>query len=131
MNVIRQSESRQGGFTLLEAIIAMSIFLIGILAVMKMQYGVVRNNTSGDVMTQASYMAQTKMEELKNLQDITQILSTPASTTSGIFTTSWFATNPVDGGSRLLTVTVSWNRGFRGQGTREVKLVSLSQGGGV
>ena len=122
----------QSGFTLLEAIIAMTIFVIGTLAVLAMQYGVVRNNTSGDVMTQATYLAQVKMEELKNSQDVTMIpTATCAATVNGIFTTSCTVNNPVAGGSRLFTVTVTWARGSRGAGTRQVQLISLSQGGGV
>jgi prepilin-type N-terminal cleavage/methylation domain-containing protein len=60
---------KDGGFTLLEVMIAMAIFSIGILGVVGMQHLVVRGTASGNAVTQELMLAQRIMEEMKNTQN--------------------------------------------------------------
>lgn len=59
----RRADDR--GFTLIEVLIGISIFAIGMLAVAKMQMATVRNTTLGNVTSQATMLAHQKMEEIK------------------------------------------------------------------
>lgn len=64
------SRSIQRGFTLLEVVVAMSIFVIGILATVQMGFFAVRNVTSGNIVTQATLLAQSRMEQIKNTENL-------------------------------------------------------------
>jgi type IV pilus assembly protein PilV len=125
------------GFTLIEALIAMAIFSIGILAVGSMQISNTRNNTTGNITTQATMLARQKIEELKTVPDVTELTSgtdpnNPIDVdgnSGGIYTRQWNVTNPLGGStSRQVSVTVSWNR--RGQ-NRSVMLESITRGNGT
>jgi type IV pilus assembly protein PilV len=65
MNQIQARRSAEGGFTLIEVLIGVSIFAIGMMAVAKMQYATVRNTTVGNLTSQATMLAHQKMEEIK------------------------------------------------------------------
>jgi type IV pilus assembly protein PilV len=62
-------ERNQGGFTLLEVMIAMAVFSIGILGVIGMQHLVVRGTASGNAVTQELMLAQRVIEQIKNTGD--------------------------------------------------------------
>jgi len=126
---------RNRGFTLIEALIAMAIFSIGILAVGSMQLWNTKNNTTGNLTTQATMLARQKVEELKN-EDIGVLTSGTYSdpnnpvdengNSGGIYTRTWnIAGSPT---LRQITVRVNWNR--RGQ-NRTVELESLTRGNGT
>ncbi len=55
------------GFTLIEVLIALVIFAIGMLAVAKMQGESIRGNTFSDLMTVAKTLAEAKMEQLMSV----------------------------------------------------------------
>jgi prepilin-type N-terminal cleavage/methylation domain-containing protein len=55
---------RQNGFTLLEVIIALVIFAIGILGVAAMQLRAIQGNSSGQRLTEASAEAQAMIESI-------------------------------------------------------------------
>ena len=55
------------GFTLLEVLIALTVFSVGLLAMGEMTMHVIRNGALGKKMTEASIMAENKLEELKAL----------------------------------------------------------------
>ena len=55
------------GFTLLEVILAICIFTVGIMAVASMQMSTINLNSSALVLTEALNVAQDKMEELIGL----------------------------------------------------------------
>jgi type IV pilus assembly protein PilV len=115
------------GFSLIEAMIAIAIFSIGILAVGSMQLWNSKNNSTGNFTTQATMLARQKIEELKTVTDITALASD--SDAISIYTREWNVTNPHGNStSRQLTVTVSWNR--RGQ-NRSVVLESFTRGNGT
>ena len=65
MKRVQPRLSGESGFTLIEILIGISIFAIGMLAVAKMQMATVRNTTLGNVISQATMLANQKMEEVK------------------------------------------------------------------
>ena len=125
------------GFTLIEVLIAMAIFAIGILAVASLQLSNTKNNTTGNITTQATMLARQKLEELKTVPDVTTLTSgtdpnnplDADGNTGGIYNRKWNVSNPLGGStSRQISVTVSWNR--RGQ-NRSVVLESITRGNGT
>lgn len=62
----KQSTNQQG-FTLIEILIAITVFSIGILAVAAMQVSSIKGNSSASGLTEAVTLAQDKMEELMSL----------------------------------------------------------------
>lgn len=59
----------QCGFTLIEIMIAMTVFAIGILAVGTMQISAVKGNSYASGLTEAIAVAQNQMEQLMSLDD--------------------------------------------------------------
>ena len=53
------------GFTLVEVLMAITIFSIGFLAVSTLVIATTRNNTTGNIMTKATMLARGKIEQLK------------------------------------------------------------------
>lgn len=60
-------KKNQNGFTIIEIMIAMAVLAIGILGVAKMQLSAVKGNSSACGLTEATIIAQDKMEELMAL----------------------------------------------------------------
>lgn len=126
----------KNGFTLIEVLIAIAVFSVGILAVASMQLWNTKNNTSGNIMTQATMLARAQIEQLKNVADVTTLtngtdpnLIDESGNPGGIYARSWTVTNPLGGNtSRLIEVTVNWNR--RGQ-NRSVVLTTITRGNGT
>jgi type IV pilus assembly protein PilV len=126
------------GFTLIEVLITIAIFAIGVLAVASMQYWSVRNTASGNIMTLASNLARAQMETLKSLPDVTSLANGASPNPidadgnpnpDGIFTRTWVIANPLGtSGTRRIDVTVGWRR--NGQ-NRSVVLTSISRGNGT
>ena len=122
------------GFTLLEVMMAMAIFSIGILAVVGIQHMIVRGNANGNVVTQQLMLAQRVMERLK-------INSAPSSLSSSVqpdidmngdnggpYTVRSTVTNPIGGNSsRFITVTVT----KAGPGGHPLTIQSLTHGNGI
>lgn len=54
------------GFSLIEAMVAMAILGVGLLAVLKMTYVYIRSNAYNQMRSQISTLAQDKMEELRS-----------------------------------------------------------------
>lgn len=118
------------GFTLLEVLIAIAIFSIGILGTMAMQYRVVSGTTSGNVVTQEMLLAQWVMEQKKNGGDVTTLNSTiPAEVDPGPYTITVTPLNPLASNfARFMTVTVSRAGGVGGH---PVTIRSLTVGNGI
>ena len=125
------------GFTLIEVMITMAIFSIGVLAVASMQYWSVRNTASGDIMTMAANLARSQMETLKSEPVVATLVNGSGpnnpidadGSPGGIFTRTWVITNPLGGsGTRQIDVTVGWSRYGR---SRSVVLTAISRGNGT
>jgi prepilin-type N-terminal cleavage/methylation domain-containing protein len=119
------------GYMLIESLIAIAIFSIGFLAVATLVLSATRNNTNGNILTQANMLAREKTEELKSTTDLTELDDTSAvpETIGGIFTRSWTANDSLKSGtSREIEVTVSWSR--KGK-NHNVVLKTMTKGSGI
>lgn len=134
---IRKTLKEQNGFSLIELLIAMSVLAIGMLAAASMQYSAVRNNTQGNVSTQASMLAKAQLEMLKN-QDIGSAVLAPGDyndpasidengNPGGIYNRSW-KIDPLGAAARRIRVTVEWTRFGE---SRSVVMRSNTKGSGV
>ena len=134
---IKKERVRERGFTLLEVLIAISIFAVGVLAVATMQISATRGNRLGNELTQATTLAQQQIEALKGADFSSATLAlgnyndpdnpiVETSSGAGLFNRSWvIAANTTF--SRLVTVTVSWTIGTN---TYNVVLSTVTRGGG-
>lgn len=57
----------ESGFSMVEVLMAMAIFAIGFLGVSTLVIATTKNNTTSNIMTQASMLAREKVEHLKAL----------------------------------------------------------------
>ena len=129
----------QKGYMLIEALIAIAIFSIGFLAVATMVFSATRNNTRGNILTQANMLARQQLEQLKNTPDITTLPSDPTTTTEsgieangdpgGIYTRTTTIEDTLKfNTSRAVEVTVNWT--WRGQ-SRSIVLNTITKGNGT
>ena len=77
------------GFTLIEVLIAIAIFSIGILAVGSMQLWNTKNNTTGNITTQATMLARQKIEELRAVQEDLKDIVLPDNDKVGPYNREW------------------------------------------
>jgi type IV pilus assembly protein PilV len=135
------------GFTLLEVLIAVSIFAVGLLAVASMQLTSIQGNAFGNEMTTATFLAQAQLEWLKSQSldengplDPTPDMGFPQppfvdannpmdanGTPGGIYNRSWEVLAGPSGDSRRIAVTVAWSSGM---GSHSVTLRTITRGGG-
>jgi prepilin-type N-terminal cleavage/methylation domain-containing protein len=134
----------QDGFTLIELMIAMAILAISMIAAVSMHFGTARNNTNGNIITQANMLAKTQLETLKNMNitalsqggpfpsaDLSTIpLVSADGQNGGIFRRYWTIQN-LGTDARRITVTVEWNRMGMFGGQRRVVISSNTKGNGV
>ena len=117
--IIRTTVKTQKGLSLIELMIAMSVLALGMLAAASMQYSAVRNNTTGNVNTQAAMLAEAQLEILKN-QDIDSAALAPGDYSDptpidengnpgGIYNRSW-RIDPLGASARRIRVTVQWTK---------------------
>ena len=116
------------GFSLIEVLIAMAIFSIGVLAVGTLILSTTRNNTNGNILTQATMLARAKIEGKKREADAGPLSCGVPETNideqgnpGGIYT--YECDISPEGDSQRIQVTVSWTR--RGQ-SRSVVLTTLN-----
>ena len=110
------------GFTLIEVLIAIAVFSIGILAVSAMQMTSVKGNASARRVTEATALAENPIERLLELPyDHNDLNPDPAlnphQATSGPYEIDWTVTDTdLDGDgtndSKTVSVTVNWT--YRG-----------------
>ena len=130
---------RRAGFTLLEIIVALGVFGVGMLSLTAMQLHAMRGGSSGRHASQAAAIAQSRMEELQRLQWTNAALA-PNNTWSAPFTVNnTVQSNPnqveqaysrdervsnvVVGWTRNIDVRVTWDE--RNRPNRSVTLSSI------
>lgn len=124
---------------LIEALISIAIFSIGFLAVATLVLSATRNNTRGNILTQANMLARQSLEQLKNTPDITTLPSDSTTTTEsgidangdpgGIYTRTTTIEDTLKfNTSRAVQVTVNWTRQGR---NRSVVLRTITKGNGT
>ena len=134
-------EKNESGFSIIEMLIALAILAVGMLAVARMQLATVKNTTIGNLTTEATMLAQAKMEEIKNTADITTIadgdyveadIDADGNAGSGIYTRTTTITTPaapLDTSLRVVRVEVAWSSVHGGE--RTVTLDSITHGQGI
>ena len=60
---------RQSGFSMVEVLVAILLLTVGLLALAKMQTQAVASNNFGNQLTEATFLAQDKLEELRLLNE--------------------------------------------------------------
>ena len=104
--------NKEKGFTLLEVLIAISIFAIGILGVASMQITAIGGNTSARTHTEAATWAADRVERLMALPythaDLAQ--GNHNAPNEGIYAISWTVTDdtPITN-TKTIAVIVTWN----------------------
>ena len=131
-------KSTNRGFSLIEVMVAMAIFSIGILAVGSMQLSTAKNNTTGNITTQATMLARQKIEELKsqNIADLTVVDKQPDPNNpidangdpGGAYIRYWSIED--SGIFRKITVYVDWKEKVEGDKSRNrrAKLETITRG---
>jgi type II secretory pathway pseudopilin PulG len=127
------------GYMLIEALIAIAIFSIGFLAVATLVLSATRNNTNGNILTQANMLARQTLEQVKNTPDITTLPSGPTTNTEsgidadgnpgGIYTRTTKIEDILGfNSSRSIEVSVSWQ--WRGR-NRSIVMSTITKGKGI
>ena len=129
-----RADNRQGGFTLLEVLVSVTILTIGLLGIAGMQLSAIRGNATARNMTEGVTWAQDRLEELLSLEYDDSLLDDDNADLGGPtvyndtnapagFTINWEVdeNNPV-ANCKQITVTVSWQDEAL---VRNVRLVSL------
>ena len=109
------------GFTIIELLFALVILAISVLALAGLQIASTRGNFFSNNLTQATYLAQDRLEYLKNVEFKDAVLSAgthsdgpititvPGSYSSVAFTRSHKVTDHIR--YKEITCTISWNDG--------------------
>jgi len=104
---------KQDGFTLIEVLIALTIFAVGLLAIAAMQTSAIRMNATGNRLSELSTVGIEKFEELMSLPSTNALLAagtyTDPSPPPG-YTVTWTVGQDVfSANSRRITLTVTGN----------------------
>jgi type IV pilus assembly protein PilV len=122
--------SKDEGFTLIEILVAITLFAIGILGATSMQIMALQTNAKANRKTEALAVASEQMEKLIN-QDYADIDSSQTNMVIGddanenvsdVYTLSWNVADdsPVND-TKTITVTVTWN--YKGQHTETISRI--------
>ena len=104
---------RDGGFTLIELMIAMTVLIIGIAGILSMQMTAMRSSAYSRHATEASVLGEDTMEALRTVP-VASIVDTAAESINehgipdagGLYTREWTITD--DGTIATLVVVVRW-----------------------
>lgn len=95
------------GFTLLEVVIAILVFSVGIIAVASMQVTSIHNNSAAIRYTQASQLAANQAEQMMTTPYTTLASGGPVLSDDNVYTINWTVDGTVNN-TRRITVTVAW-----------------------
>jgi prepilin-type N-terminal cleavage/methylation domain-containing protein len=120
------------GTTLIEVLIAMTIFAVGLLGIGQLVDATQRNNLTGHALTRATMLAQEKIESLKllsidGMKDLCPVDGDPENI-DALFERTCSVDESYSSSVNIIEVTVSWKR--KGQ-TRDVTLKTMTFGGGT
>jgi prepilin-type N-terminal cleavage/methylation domain-containing protein len=106
--------SNNKGFTLVEVMIGMAIFVIGYLAVASMQMVAIKGDSNARKTTEAATLAADRLETLMILPYDNIPVEAPdreGTVIQGAYTVKWeFDPGPLDN-TKLITITVTWQHG--------------------
>ena len=111
---------REGGFTVVEVLVAIVVLSITLMALGPIMAGITRGNRYGQHVTSASARVQEKIEELKSrpyaeIENGSDVLTAPG------MTRTWkVVSEPVEGALKEVDVSVSWKE--PGNKTRTVSV---------
>jgi type IV pilus assembly protein PilV len=107
---MRHFPNDQKGFSLIEILIAMTIFAIGVLALAEMQITAIRGNAFSSTTTDGTTLAQDRIEQLMNLPyddgDLAEGNHGPV--TLGVCNVSWDVANGPVPNTKTVNVSVTW-----------------------
>lgn len=106
----REKANKEGGFTLVEVIVAVSILAIGLLAVASMQTSAITGNYRAYRLTEGTTWAQDKLEELMAM-DYADVSSagSPEQKAGGDYTVHWKVIQLAGvSNAKLIRVTTLW-----------------------
>lgn len=109
-NFSKAFQKGEAGFSLIEVLIALSIFTIGILGVASLVISSINENALARRLTEATALAEDRLESMLALpyEDINT-----GQTTEGAYTVSWnVAEDIIVAQTKSITVTVTWQ--YRG-----------------
>ena len=101
----------QKGFSLVEVLIAMTIFAIGVLALAQMQVTAIRGNAFSSTTTDGTTLAQDRVEQLMNLpyDDGALAEGNHGPVTQGVYNVSWNVVNDsAVNNTKTVNVSVTW-----------------------
>ena len=104
--------NNQNGFTLIEVLIGITVFAIGILALTIMQVGAVKGNSSAGDLTEASTIGQDRLEALMTLDYLDPALNdTDGDGTAGLnhATAATADSNDTYTGTTNIQYNIFWN----------------------
>lgn len=108
---MRHFPNDQKGFSLIEILISMTIFAIGVLALAEMQITAIRGNAFSSTTTDGTTLAQDRIEQLMNLpyDDGALVAGNHGPETQGVYDVSWDVANdsPVPN-TKTVNVSVTW-----------------------
>lgn len=108
------------GFTLVEALVALVVLAFGMIAIAGFQLSLSRHSDLAKQRTEATRLAQEKIEELRSFEqigaaagkfayaDLATGTDTPATTSNTVYTRNWTLSGSAADLWRTLTVSVSW-----------------------
>ena len=104
----RNGNKMRNGFTLLEVLVALLTFTIGILGIAPLLITAPRYNQSSQAMTEATSLAQSKYEELKVFQyeAIVGGQDNIQGSTGVAFNRRW--TTEIQGNSKIIRCVITW-----------------------
>ena len=110
----KDSMKNNNGFTLIELVVAILVFALGIMGIMKMHSATVQANNYSMQVTEAVNAGENELEYLRGLEFAHDSMSIGVHNTTNLsrgipYNLSWTVTNPgTAGSSRNVLLTVQW-----------------------